>query len=649
MLNKVARIQYLVNYLNKHTDAYNNNNPSISDKEWDDSYFELQELEKETNFILCNSPTQTIIYDVMNSLNKVEHSHKMLSLEKTKDVEVLKTFIRNQSCLIMSKMDGLTCSLTYENGMLISAETRGNGIIGEDILHNAKVIPSIPQRIPYKNRIVVDGEIICSYEDFEIFAEDYKNPRNFASGSIRLLDSKECAKRKLSFVLWDIIEGFDEIECLSNKFEIVQSFGFEVVPYIITDKNTIEKDIEDIKEMSQLKSYPIDGAVIKYDNITYGKNMGETAHHFKNAIAYKFYDETYATRLIDIEWTMGRTGVLTPVAVFESIEIDGSIVERASLHNISIMEELFTTGPYIGQTVEVYKANAIIPQISSVDNVLISTPYPSINTPECCPICGAPTEVRMDINTKMLVCSNPACSGKLINKLDHFCGKKGLDIKGLSVATLEKLIEWGWVSNIIDIFNLRNFRNDWITKNGFGVKSVDKLLDTIDEHKNCDLDKFIAALGIPLIGSVAAKDLANQFKSWDEFISAVKNRYNFMSIDNFGEVMYDEIINFDYSEAEYLVNNIITFNNNITTINNSNLDGLKFVITGKVNRFKNRDELKSIIESYGGKVIGSISKNTDYLINNDVNSSSTKNLSAQKLNIPILSEDDFIQTFGISI
>lgn len=653
------RIHYLVAYLNKCTKAYDEGNPLITDKEWDDKYFELQQLEKETGLILGNSPTQTISYEVVNELNKVEHDHKMLSLEKTKSVDDIVAFANKKEVLVMCKMDGLTCSLTYEDGLLVSAETRGNGLVGEDILHNVKVLPSVPKTIPYLEKLTIDGEIICTYQDFEKFSSEYKNPRNFASGSIRLLSSEECAARSLTFVAWDVItpmyfDGYEqEYTHLADELVALKTIGFTIVPFIrATFKNTEEAEcfISDIQWGAKENSYPIDGAVFKFNDITYGRSLGETSHHFKNAIAFKFYDETYPTNLLDIEWTMGRTGVLTPVAIFEPIDIDGSTVERASLHNISIMEELFHGTPFRNQQVEVYKANMIIPQIYSADDARGMTFYcelPFINIPEVCPVCGEPTTVACDLDTKVLKCANPSCEGKLINRIDHFCGKKGLDMKGISKATLEKLIDWGWISELSDIFELHQHKTEWIQKPGFGVKSVEKLLNAIDEGRKCDLHQFICALGIPLIGNTASKTLAEIFHTWEEFIDAIDHVYAFNSLPNFGFEMHNSITLFNYREARFIAENYILFNDYIEVKSGSDLAGKTFVITGKLTQFKNRDEIKAKIESLGGKVAGSVSKNTNYLINNDVESSSSKNKTAKSLGIPILSENDFIETFGI--
>ena len=365
-LEQRQKMIHLICKLNQATVAYDEGHPLISDKEWDNMYFELSNLEKETGEVLPNSPVHSIFFETISELKKVEHNHPMLSLNKTKDLKVVESFLKRHDWIAMAKMDGLTCSLKYIDGKLVSAETRGNGIIGEDITHNAMVIPSIPKSINYdKSELIIDGEIICTYKDFEPFAKEYKNPRNFASGSIRLLNSEECFKRNLTFVAWDVIKG-GKYEYLSNNLSNLRTYGFEIVPMFINDKgnNTpLEDYINSIKQMSELMSYPIDGVVFKYDTIKEYNDAGRTDHHFKGGLAYKFYDETYDTKLRNIEWTMGRTGQLTPVAIFEPVKIKGSIVSKASLHNISIMKQTLGEKPYIGQKIKVAKMNEIIPQI----------------------------------------------------------------------------------------------------------------------------------------------------------------------------------------------------------------------------------------------------------------------------------------------
>lgn len=649
------RIDDLVFYLNECTKLYDIGEPTISDKEWDDLYFELVKLERMTKYIRSDSPTQKVnYYTTVDSLQKVEHSHPMLSLDKTKSMDAVASFLGKKPWIAMLKMDGLTCSLLYENGKLVRAETRGNGIIGEDITHNAMVIPSIPKRIPYKETLIVDGEIICKLDDFTEFANVYKNARNFAAGSIRLLDSSECAKRKLTFVTWDHINK--TTNTLSEALSLLNDYGFTVVPYLT--HNDIElKDCTDcFNTIAKNLSYPIDGIVFKIDSVEDYEALGRTDHHFKGGLAYKFYDETYSTILRDIEWTMGRTGVLTPVAVFDTIDIDGSDVSRASLHNLSVMWETLKClpaavglTPLKGQIVNVFKSNMIIPQISSssIEN-LKDAMWEFIEIPTVCPICGGEVIHRTDNSSTVLYCINPSCEGKLINRLDHFCGKKGLDIKGISKATLEKLIEWNWIQNCSDIFKLHTWAEKWVHKPGFGIKSVQKILDAIETSRECELSQFIAALGIPLIGSTASKELTKVFSTWNEFITAVESDYAFYQLPNFGYEMHSAIHNYDYSDAKLIAENYITFKEIQNSINEQILNGQTFVITGKLNRFKNRDEISNLIVSLGGKVTGSVSKNTTYLINNDVNSTSSKNKTAQSLGIPIISEEDFIQTFGIN-
>ena len=655
------KILFLVRYLNECTKAYDEGNPKITDEEWDKKYFELKSLEEETGLVLSNSPTQTISYDVVNALEKVTHNHPMLSLDKTKATSEVKSFIGNQTFMAMCKMDGLTCSLSYRNGELVAAETRGNGMVGENILHNVRTLPSVPHKIPYTDNLDIDGEIICTYADFYPFSQESKNPRNFAAGSIRLLDARECASRNLTFVVWDVLTQiyFDSgIEFrLDQKLEMLRPYGFVIVPYIgaVSGITCSEKEYDDFIYELQLqakeKGYPIDGAVFKFADCAYGRSLGSTTHHFKNALAYKFYDETYWSKLLDIEWTMGRTGVLTPVAIFEPIDMDGSTVERASLHNVSVMSDLFGPfGPCKGDEVEVFKANMIIPQIKSVKNVCSHYAEYQISIPKVCPVCGGAAAIKEGIDSLNLVCTESNCPGKLINRLDHFCGKKGLDIKGVSKATLEKLIDWGWLNDYTGIFELSRFKDEWIQKPGFGSKSVVKVLDAINAGAHCELHQFIAALGIPLIGSTASKELAKHFKTWDEFVAAAEGGYPFYQLPNFGGEMHNSIVSFEYAEAKLLAEHYITFNYDMgdsTPTAGVDLSGKVFVITGKLTHFKNRDEIKARIEALGGKVTGSVSKNTNYLINNDVNSTSSKNATAKSLGIPILSEDDFIQTFGI--
>ena len=643
MFMELSKIKELVEKLNYYTKLYDEGRPEISDKEWDDMYFELQKIERESGIYLEDSPTQRINFQVVNKLNKVEHNHPMLSLDKTKDINEIQKFIYYNDYIAMAKMDGLTCSLKYVNGKLVSAETRGNGLIGEDILHNALQVKNIPKRIDFQDELIVDGEIICTYENFKEFESEYKNPRNFASGSIRLLDSKESSMRRLSFIAWDCISGLEGVEKLSTKLLKLNVLGFTVVPFM-AGEYSIDDTISTIQSIAQEAGYPIDGIVYKYDIISEYEAAGKTDHHFKGGLAYKFYDEEYETILRDVEWTMGRTGVLTPVALLEPINIDGSEVSRASLHNISIMDELGIR--YQDTKVMVYKANMIIPQISK------ALPYEGeiaslINIPAVCPICGEPTIIKGENGVRVLYCSNPSCEGKLINRLDHFFGKKGLDAKGLSKATFEKLIDWGWIENIKDVFKLKEHKKEWEKMQGFGEKSVEKILQAIEDCKSCSLDAIISAAGIPLIGKTVGKDLSKRFGSYSEFREAVESGFDFTSFGGYGWEMHKAISDFDYSELDYIVDNYLQIKENIKEDNELKLKGLTFCVTGKVHIWKNRDSLSAFIESLGGKVTGSVSKNTNYLINNDINSTSAKNKKAQELDIPILSEEDFKKIFDI--
>lgn len=642
------RIEELVTKLNYYTKLYDEGTPAITDKEWDDLYFELFRLENLSKYVLKNSPTQRISYQVVNQLNKVEHSHPMLSLAKTKDLQDIKNMFKNNEFFMMAKMDGLTCSLTYENGYLVKAETRGNGIIGEDILHNALVIQSIPNRITYLEPLTVDGEIISTIENFQNFKNEYKNPRNFASGSIRLLDSKECKKRGLDFIAWDAPMGLEHLPTLQEKIQFLNDLSFRVVPGGLSEEFTLEELVSQMQDMCKQISYPIDGIVFKFNECELYNSMGRTDHHFKGGIAYKFYDEEYETTLKDIEWTMGRTGVLTPVAIFEPVDADGSIIEKASLHNVSVAHD--TLGGlcfgWKGQKVWVYKANMIIPQISKAEEDDEKTKE-YFTLPYVCPVCGGEVETRKEVDSEMLYCANSQCEGKLVNKIEHFFGKKGLDAKGISKATIEKLIDLGWVTRIRDVFNLSRFESEWKNLPGFGEKSVSNILRAIEACRNCDLESAIAAAGIPLIGRTVAKDLARRFTSYGTFKENVEGSFDFSSLGGYGYEMNKSLKTFDYTELDYIVENYLNIKEEKQEEKEQKLKDLTFCVTGKVKIFKNRDELSAFIESLGGKVTGSVTKNTDYLINNDTESTSAKNKKAKELNIKIIGEQAFMDLFDI--
>jgi DNA ligase (NAD+) len=644
MIQTLKEYEASVNSLNIYTCFYNDGNPLVSDKEWDDLYFQIKEYEERTGVHSPYSPTHAIVYQKVDELEEVSHNHPMLSLDKTKDWdEFLKYFSSkdaSKNVVGMVKLDGLTCSLHYVDGQLVSAETRGNGTVGSNILHNALVINSIPKKIEYKDELILDGEVICKRSDFEPFADEYKNPRNFAAGSIRLLDSSECAHRNLTFVVWNVVKGFSESNSFIEKLELIEKQGFITVPWT----SSFDWDAADfLKNQADELGYPIDGLVGRFDDIAFGESLPATAHHNGAAFAFKFYDEEYETQLLDIEYGMGRTGQLTPVAVFQPVATEDSIIERASLHNLSVLKEILGQ-PYVGQKIKVAKMNMIIPQVMSAADWIEGAT--AINPPDICPVCGGKAEVvESDSGIKNLICANPQCSGKAINVIDHFVGLKGLDIKGLSKATIEKLIDWEWVASPIDIFYLDSHAKEWVKKPGFGPKSVEKVLEAIKKgSEDVDLWRIISAAGIPLIGSTVAKQLAEEFKTYEAFREAIDNKYDFTKLYGFGYNMADSLLNYNYDELDEIAK-IVNIKEVEDTEKGNSLQGINFCITGKLTKYKNRDALKAEIENNGGKVLSSISKNTNYLINNDVNSSSSKNASAKKMGIPIISEEEFIEKF----
>ena len=650
MVNKcdANKVRELIDTLNYHTKLYDEGHPEISDKEWDDLYFELFRLENITEIYYKDSPTQGINFQVVNQLNKVEHNHPMLSLAKTKDLEEVKKMFNNDY-FMMAKMDGLTCSLRYENGYLVGAETRGNGIIGEDILHNALVVKNIPNKIPYLKPITIDGEIVCKYQDFKKFEKEYKNPRNFASGSIRLLDSKECEKRNLSFVAWDIPVGAEECEMLQDKMQLLNDLNFVVVPGSPSLEIPLDMAVFQIVDLCNHLGFPIDGIVFKFNDCKKYNSMGRTDHHFKGGIAYKFYDEEYETTLKDIEWTMGRTGVLTPVAIFEPVDADGSIIEKASLHNVSVAHDTLG-GLCLGwknQKISVFKANMIIPQVSKAE-IDDERTKEYFTLPHVCPICGGDVQIKKEVDSEMLYCINPQCEGKLVNRIEHFFGKKGLDAKGISKATISKLIDLGWVTRIADVFDLSRYASEWKNLPGFGEKSVSNILGSIEACRNCDLESAIAGIGIPLVGRTVARDLAKRFANYGAFKENIEGSFDFSTLGGYGYEMNKSLKTFDYSELDYIVENYLIFKEEKNEENEQSLEGLTFCVTGKVSIFKNRDELSAFIESKGGKVTGSVSKNTNYLINNDTESTSAKNKKAKELNIKIIGEQTFMDMFDFS-
>lgn len=633
----------LIETLNKATKAYDEGKPIMSDSDWDRLYWKAVEWEK-NHTPHIDSPTQKVNYRVVNELVKVKHTSPMLSLDKTKSLEELNNFRQGNNSFISLKLDGLTCRLTYVGGRLVQAETRGNGEIGEDITHNAMAIKGIPKSLKLPVNLTLDGEVICTDADFIPFKEEYKNSRNFAAGSVRLLDANECFNRNLTFVVWEIVNGMEEdnFTLHTEKLTNLLDYGnFITVPFYTCTQEITQDQIDFMKHTAHGAGYPIDGLVLKYDNILFGRSLGATSHHWRNGIAFKFFDESYPSTLRDIEYSMGRTGQLTPVAIFDPIELDGSIVTRASLHNLSIMDALSDGLQCVGDIVYVYKSNEIIPQISKWNHT--GSPRRQLQVPKICPVCGGITKVVYENLTATLECTNPDCEGRLINRLDHFCSKdRGLDIRGLSKSTLEKLVEWGWVNSIYDLFTLHEHKTEWVQKPGFGATSVAKILAAIEDSKSPPLNAFICSLGIPLIGRTVSKQLLKITPSYLDFRDKIKSRYDFSVHPTFGYEKSKALLDFDYTEADKIYE-LLYIQDPVEEEKKENLAGLTFCITGKLTQHKNRDELVDIIEKNGGRFVKSVSKNTNYLINNDALSTSAKNKEAQALGIPIITEKDFLK------
>ena len=640
-------IRKIIDYLNERTAEYNAGNPTITDEEWDAQYFHLQELEEKTGYRYPDSPTQSIQYEIKEKLNKSEHQIPMRSLAKTKDVGQLAEFFGDKEYVASVKMDGLSLSLTYRDGKLVSAVTRGNGEIGEDVTHNARIIKNIPQTINCEIEIVINGEIICPTDTFEEnFADDYKNPRNFASGSIRLLNSNECDNRKLKFIAWDCVKGTG-FETYVERLSFITLLGFDIAPWMKKPEVLSYHYVIDwLKINANTNKYPLDGIVFRFNDIAYGESLGSTAHHPNHSIAFKFTDESVTTYLRNIEYEPSRNGVLTPIAIFEPVELEGSIVSRASLHNLSVMAELNDGYCHVGDELEIIKSNQIIPQVISWRHPTQEIPV-AIRIPSKCPECGATLEIKeSDSGVKTLVCSNEKCPCRLINQLDHFCGKKGLDIKGLSKATLEKLIDWGWIESKIDIFHLDKYESEWVKKPGFGVKSVNKILVAIEAARFTTLSAFISSLGIPLVGSTVSKLLEKKCLTYEQFRDDVLNdTFSFANWDGIGIEINKALKTYDYNEAD-LIAAELKFDYNCIPEEGEfpSFAGKRYAITGNI--LMGRNQLIDYIERHGGTVTSSVSKKTDYLIaNQPENTSKYKNAIAY--GTKIITEQEFFSLLEI--
>ena len=646
MEDKITRMKELINILNKASELYYQKNTiMMTDYEYDHLYDELVELEKETNMTLSNSPTINVEPEISSSLKQVEHPSPMLSLAKTKKVSELENFLGNKEGLLSWKLDGLTIVLTYEDGKLISGVTRGTGIIGELVTENVKQFKNVPLTIPYKGRLVLRGEAIIKYSDFNRMNEElgdgssqYKNPRNLCSGSVRQLDSSITAKRCVNCIIFALIESSTNISNLKSEcFDWLKNQGFEVVEHYKVTKNTVKEQVLMFKEKVKEYDIPSDGLVITYDDIAYGNSLGTTAKFPKHSLAFKWKDETVATTLRKVDWLVSRTGLINPVAVFDPVELEGTIVSRASVHNVSILEGLKLG---IGDTIMVYKANMIIPQIASN-----STQSGNLEIPDRCPVCGSKASIISNSDVKYLYCMNDFCKAKLIKRLSLFVSRNAMNIDGISDMILNKLITEKIVNNYKDLYHLDRYKDKIIAFDGFGEKSYSNMINSIEKSRHVKLANFIYALGIPDIGFSRAKLICNHFNN--DFNKISNLTYEELSnIPGVGDVIAKEWID-TFSNPDF-IEELKELKEEIdipkaSTNSNKDLDGLTFVITGSLNKFTNRDTMIEFIEEHGGKVVTSISSKVNYLINNDITSTSTKNSKAKELGISIIDEDKFLE------
>ena len=649
-MDKTLRIKELVEILNKASRAYYAEDAEImSNFEYDRLYDELVSLEEETGVILAASPTQNVGYEAVESLPKEAHASPMLSLDKTKDREALRDWLAGQSALLSWKLDGLTIVLTYDEGKLQKAVTRGNGEVGEVITANAKTFVNLPLSIPFKGHLVLRGEAVIGYADFEKINEaiseadaKYKNPRNLCSGSVRQLDSAVTAQRHVQFHAFSLVEAVGEEFGNSRKaqFEFLKNQGFSVVEYHLVTPSDILDRIEYYAKAVSENDIPSDGLVLTLEDLEYSRSLGRTAKFPRDSIAFKWADEIKETKLLEIEWSPSRTGLINPVAIFEPVELEGTTVSRASVHNLSIIESLKLG---IGDTVTVYKANMIIPQIA--ENL---TKSGGLEIPCVCPACGGKTAVANENGTKTLMCTNALCSAKKIKSFSLFVSRDAMQIDGMSEATLEKLIARGMIHNFADIYKLDRFKDEICNMDGFGVKSYENMMESINKSRTTNLVRVIFAMGIPGIGLANAKLLCKHFgHDFDRIKGASVEELS--SIDNIGDVLAASIREFfDNEDNVKSMESLLECIDAVKPEVNENADklaGKTFVITGSLTHYENRNALKDEIEALGGKVAGSVSNNTECLINNDVTSNSSKNKKAKELGVKILAEDDFISEY----
>lgn len=649
MVDNIKKMKKLIQELNKASYAYyGKDSPIMSDKEYDALYDELMMIQKETGTTLAGSPTQKVQGYVLDGFTKVTHSKPMLSANKTKDINDIIKFLRDYDWYCSYKLDGLTLVLRYNDGKFVQGITRGNGIIGEDVTEQCKFIDNIPMTIPNKHFFEVRGECVMSWNEFKrvnsTLDTPYSNPRNLAAGTLRNLDLNILKQRKLSFVVFEMVHP--SFTWKTEELDYLDSIGFETVRRL-TDISTsinVSKCVEKMKP--EYYEYPVDGLIFEVNNKEISKQLGSTSHHENCRMALKWKDETYPTKLINIEWTMGKTGVLTPTIVTEPVEIDGTIVNRASVHNVSIFKQFRFTK---GCTCNLYKANMIIPQCDSVENNYGE----EITIPDKCPICGGETKIVKENDSEVLMCMNDDCQGKLLGKLSNAVSRNALNVDNLSEATLEKFISLGWLNSIKSIYHLSDYKGKMYSLEGFGKKSVDKLLESIEKSRKTTLDRFIYALSVPMIGKSASKDIAKHFKyNFEEFYHCFSCGYGYfwnLKVDGIGVAASNNIQKFaiTYTDEVFELSKEFTFKiPNESNHTQNTLQGKTFVITGSLEEYSNRDELKSVIESYGGKVSGSVSAKTFALINNDIESSSSKNKKAKSLGVQIINEEQFMQLIG---
>ena len=645
-MDKSRRIKELVEILNKASKAYYQDAKEImTNFEYDQLYDELVSLEKETGIVLANSPTVNVGYEVLSELPKEKHASPMLSLDKTKEVDELVSFVGDKEAVLSWKLDGLTIVLTYNNGTLEKAVTRGNGTVGEVVTANAKTFKNVPVSIPYKGRLVLRGEAVIKYSDFEEInktIEDadskYKNPRNLCSGSVRQLDSSVTADRNVRFIAFALIESDDDFtNSVNEQLNWLDEQGFETVERKMSNASNMQENVDYFAEAIKTYDYPSDGLVLVFDDIEYGLSLGTTAKFPRNGIAFKWQDEIASTKLKYIEWSASRTGLINPVAVFDPVELEGTTVSRASVHNVSIVEELELG---MGDEIEVYKANMIIPQIA--EN---KTKSGTIEIPEVCPVCGEKTEIKNELGVKTLHCVNPNCPAKNIKKFTLFVTRNALNIEGLSEETLEKFVDAGFIHEFADIYHLDKYKEEIVTMEGFGEKSYDNIIASIEASRKAEPAAVLYGLGIPHIGVSNAKMLC---KAFDQDLDKVRNATvdDLVVIDGMAEkraVPFVEYFqNKENSDAlDRLLDELEIIKPEVS--GEQNMDGLSFVITGSLDSFENRDALKRYIEDRGGSAKGTVSKATNYLINNDINSNSSKNKKAKELGIEIITEEEVLK------